>query len=189
MLSRIDLAYEMPRILYALYWVMADVLSALEEAAGKVNERLRFHFMLASKRCNIIVEHLRLALEETGIKIDERLGEEELRRRIGALPIETLKNFRSTIKRLINELASSEGCNASWLSSKLMEFADIICVASGMLKALSDSLKESRDEHIWRICLILQAVAQDLEVITNTHRYLTSNPEMLARDVKLSHDP
>lgn len=187
MLDRVDLAYSVLQVLYAFYWVMVDIRDALEDAAGKASEGLRFHLMLASKRCNVIIEHLRMALEEAGVKPDERLGEEELLRRIGALSIETLENIRSTLKGLIGDLASGGKREVSWLISKLMEFADVIYIAVGLLRAFSDSLKESRNEHVWRTSLILRTIAQDLEVIANAHRYLASNPEMLARDLK-THD-
>lgn len=184
MLSQTDLAHEISRILHAFYWVMMDILGALEEAADRVNEELRFHLMLASKRCNVIVEHLRIALEEAGIKPNGRLGKEELRKMIGTLSIETLECIKDTLKILIDEMTSDGKCDASWLSSKLMEFSDTIYVASGLLKALSDSLKESKDKYIWRTCLILQTIAQDLEVIANTHYYLASNLEILAKDLR-----
>lgn len=178
----IDLAHDAHRILYAFYWIMMDILSALEEATSKVNGGIKLHLTLAYKRCNLIIEHLKIALEETGLEPDERLRKEELERIIGTLSIETLENIRDALKKLINELASSGNYNASWLSSKLTEFADIICIASGLLRALSNSLKNSQGEYIWRTRLILQIIAQDLEVIVNTHRYLASNPEMLAKD-------
>lgn len=186
MLGRTNLIHNALQILYAFYWVMVDILDALKDATGRVSERMRFHLALAGRRCNIIVEHLRIALEEAGIRLNERMGEEELRRGIGTLPIETLENIRSTLKGLIDDLASGEKREVSWLSLKLMEFADIICVAVGLLKAFSDNLKEGQDERIWRTRLIIQIVAQDLEVIVNAHRYLASNPEMLIKDLKLN---
>ncbi|MEM2273731.1 MAG: hypothetical protein QXX56_05935 [Candidatus Bathyarchaeia archaeon] len=142
--------------------------------------------MLASKRVDLIIKQLRIVLEQVGIRLDEEMREEEIQRRIGALSLETIKSVRDTVKGLIKDLASHGECNTSWVSSKLMEFTDIICIASGLLKACSNSLKESHDVHIWRACLILQTVAQDLEVIANAHRCLASNPEMLARDLKLN---
>lgn len=186
MLGRTDLTHEVLQALYAFYWVMLDILDALEDAACRASGRMRFHLVLAGRRCNIIVEHLRMVLEEAGIKPDERLGEGELRRRIGAFSIETLENVRGILKDLIGELSSGGKCGVSWLVSKLTEVADTICVAVGLLRAFSDSLKESQDEHAWRTSLILQIVAQDLEIIANAHRHLASNPEMLARDLKLN---
>lgn len=179
-----DLAYEMLQVLYAFYWVMVDILGALKDAADSVGEGMRFHLMLASIRCKVIVEHLRIAIEEAGIKPDERPSEEELRRRIGALPIETLESIKSTLKGLIGELASGGRREASWLASKLTEFADVICIAVGLLKVFLDDLKESPDERFWKTILILQTVAQDLEIIVNAHRYLASNPDILVKDLK-----
>ncbi|MEM1582730.1 MAG: hypothetical protein QXK89_09525 [Candidatus Bathyarchaeia archaeon] len=185
-MSRFDLTYNVFQILHAFYWVMVDILGTLKDAAGKVNGGVKLHLILASKRVNLIVEQLMIALEQAGIKIDERMSEEEIRKRIGALSLETLESIRETLKRLIDELAAPGERNASWVSNKLKEIADVICIASGLLKAYSNSLKESQDESVWRTCLILQTVAQDLEVIVNANRYLASNPEMLARDLKLN---
>lgn len=179
----INLAYDAHRLLHAFYWAMMDVLGALEEAIGKADGGVKLHLILASKRCNLIIEHIKIALEGVGVNPEEKLERGELERIIGKLAIETLENIRDTLKKLINELASSGNCEPYWLSSKLVEFAEVICIASGLLRAFSKSLENSQGEYIWRTRLILQIIAQDLEVIVNTHRYLASNPEMLVKDL------
>lgn len=184
MFSSINLPYEVPQIFHALYWILMDVFNALEEAKNKTSGGLKLHLTLASKRCGIIVEHLKIALEESGIKPDERLEEEEMRRRIGTLPMDALENVKNTIKRIIGEFSSDEKCEASWLSSKLVELADIISIASCLLKIYLEDLRGSNDERIWKTCLILRVIICDLEIIENTHRYLASNPEMLIKNLK-----
>ncbi|MEM1514545.1 MAG: hypothetical protein QXH24_00590 [Candidatus Bathyarchaeia archaeon] len=178
-----DLAFSIFQILHAFYWIMIDMLDALKDAASKANEGLRFHLTLAIKRINIIIEHLKIALEGAGVKLDER----EVQRKIDKLSIKMLEDFRNSLKKIVNELVSNRECEISWLSSKLKEIADIIYFASGLLKAYSDSLKKNQDERIWRTCLIIDVIVQDLEVIVNIHRYLTSNAEMLAKDLKQIH--
>lgn len=184
MLNQIDLTHDIPKILQALYWIVVDISNTLEEGKCKANRGLRLHLMLASKRFNIIIEHLKIALEEAGIELDERLEEEEIRKRIGTLSINTLEDVKKTIKKIINESVSNNECKASWLSSKLIEFADVISIACCLLKMYLESLRGSTNEYTWRICLILQIVVHDLEIIENTHRYLASNLEMLIKNLK-----
>ncbi|MEM2673662.1 MAG: hypothetical protein QXG34_02965, partial [Candidatus Bathyarchaeia archaeon] len=62
-MSRFDLTYNVFQILHAFYWVMVDILGTLKDAAGKVNGGVKLHLILASKRVNLIVEQLMIALE------------------------------------------------------------------------------------------------------------------------------
>ncbi|MEM0216544.1 MAG: hypothetical protein QXK78_02520 [Candidatus Bathyarchaeia archaeon] len=183
MLSWINLAHDAHQLLQAFYWVMMDVSNSLEEAMDKADGGVKLHLMLASKRCNLIIEHIKIAIEGVELNPDKKPNREKLESILGTLSIETLENIKSTIKKLINDLASSGNCNPSWLSTKLMEIANIICIASGLLRAFSNSLKDNQNENTWRTCLILQTIAQDLEIIANTHRYIASNPKMLVKEL------
>lgn len=125
MLNEADLAYNAFQVLHAFYWVMTDILGALEDAIYRASGGVKLHLMLVGKRVNLIVEQLRIALEQAGIKLGEEIMMREVRRRIGALSLETLESVRGTVKTLIKELAAHGECNVSKISSKLMEFADV----------------------------------------------------------------
>ncbi|MEM0231670.1 MAG: hypothetical protein QXW27_00535 [Candidatus Methanomethylicaceae archaeon] len=184
MLNQIDLIKEFPHILHAVYWVVIDVSNTLEEAKNKINNKgLKLHLTLSSKRFNIIAEHIRIVLEEVGIKPDERLEKEELRRRIGVLPIEALEDFEKTIKKIINEFIFNNKYEVPWLSSKLTETANIISIASSLLKIYLEILK--KNEYTLKTCLILQTIIYDLEIIENVHRNLALNSEILIKDLSL----
>lgn len=185
MWNQFDLINEIPKVLHAIYWIVVDVSNVFEEAKEEANGGLKLHLMLASKRFSIIAEHLKIALEAFGIKADKRLEEDEIRKRIGTLPMMALEDLRKTVRRAIGEFIYNYKNDTSWLSYKLIETADIICIAASFLKVYTEILeKGGNNAYIWRVCLILKAIIHDLEVIENTHRCLALKPEILMKDLQ-----
>ncbi|MEM1507097.1 MAG: hypothetical protein QXU02_02840 [Candidatus Bathyarchaeia archaeon] len=186
MLKGADSAHGSFQLLFAFYWIMTDILDFLENAVNRADGGLRFHLMLASKRIRIIIDHLKVALEEVGIELRERPGDEYMRRILGAISVETLENIRGVFESLIKEQGSGGRRGAFWLSYKLTEIADVICIVSSLLKHIAADLNNCSDERSWRVFLILQIVVRDLEVIVNVHHHLASNPGMLIKDLRLN---
>ncbi|MDI9619289.1 MAG: hypothetical protein QFX33_00490 [Candidatus Nezhaarchaeota archaeon] len=178
--------HELTHVLLVLHQVMREVLKHIESSEKRASTSLKFHLRLAGRRVNIIVEHLEAALEELNAEPHVELSEKEIEKALGTVAVEAIAKLKKSIAEFIDEAAKPLGkreLNVLHLSAVLTDFAEVLNIAAAFIKLLCLTLEKSPDIHVWRASLALQAVARDMEIIVHMHHQLTSNPDMLAKEV------